>query len=504
MRTEIIHKELNTGGLLLVGMSPGKNLKVDIEQIATFSGLPPEHISEEFAGGLKQVRVLYLPKGKSYSAIALIGLGKNPSYGSICDAFRSFSHRLKGRNFSSVCLDGMRSSWTHKNLNFKFGLESALNGFLLGAYEPGLYKSESLHNHPMDKDGFQMKILVAKSKLAPSKAAIAKAEALSSTQKRIFDIVNAPGNKATPEYIANWALKSGEEFGFQVSAMDKQAIEKAGLHALLAVNRGSEFPPYFLILEYAKKSSSKKRTRKIGLVGKGVTFDTGGLSIKPSQNLHYMKSDMGGAAAVLGAFELCAKLQLPVSICGAIPLTDNCVDATSIKPGDVIGSYARRTIEVTDTDAEGRLILADGLAFLNKNYKPDILIDLATLTGSIVRTLGYNAAGLFSNDDDLANQLIEAGRVSGERLWRMPMWDDYKSDIESDVADLKNFSGKMVAGAISAAKFLEVFTSGHPSWAHLDIAGVAFGDSEFSKMKSAKGFGINLLYEFLVQISKEN
>jgi leucyl aminopeptidase len=209
-----------------------------------------------------------------------------------------------------------------------------------------------------------------------------------------------------------------------------------------------------------------------------------------------MKSDMGGAAAVFGAVEAAARLQLPIKISAAIPLADNAIGERAFRPGDVIQSYSGRTIEILDTDAEGRLILADGLHYLKRNYSPDILINLATLTGSSVRTFGYHCAALFSNNDELSVALRQAGDRSGERLWPLPLWDDYKEDIQSDMADVRNFSGKPIAGAISAAKFLEYFIDEHPRWAHLDIAGVAFGQSELSVQKSASGFGVRLLIDF--------
>ncbi|MEM9823947.1 MAG: M17 family metallopeptidase, partial [Bacteroidota bacterium] len=303
--------------------------------------------------------------------------------------------------------------------------------------------------------------------------------------------------------LGEWAKQSGKTYGYKVRVLNEKQIAAKGLHALMAVNRGSEYPPRFIIAEYQPKLKSKKPLPKVGLIGKGVTFDTGGISIKGHQNMHYMKSDMGGAAAVLGAIELCAKLQLAVHLITIVPTTDNCVDARSVKPGDVINSYSGKTIEVIDTDAEGRLILADGLAYMEKHYQPDIMINLATLTGSTVRALGYQAAALFSNNDALAAMLIDTGERVSERLWRMPLWDAYKGDLESDVADVKNFSGRPVAGAISAAKFLESFINGHKNWAHLDIAGVAFGNTLFSRQKSATAFGVNLLVEFLRRVVKQ-
>jgi leucyl aminopeptidase len=235
------------------------------------------------------------------------------------------------------------------------------------------------------------------------------------------------------------------------------------------------------------------------LVGKGITFDTGGLNIKTSGMLH-MKCDMAGGAAVLGARQLVADLKLPIRVTAIVPCCENSVDSKSFQPSDVIKSYSGTTIEIIDTDAEGRLILADGLSFMIKNYKPEILVDIATLTGSSVGTFGYECAALFTNDETLSQKLQHSGDEIGERLWPLPLWDAYKSDIESDIADVKNYSGKPVAGAISAAKFLEYFTEGHTSWAHLDIAGVAFGDDEFAKSKHATAYGVHLLTHFIENI----
>ena len=238
-------------------------------------------------------------------------------------------------------------------------------------------------------------------------------------------------------------------------------------------------------------------------MAKGLLSIRGGVSIKPSTNMHYMKSDMGGAAAVMGTVEMAAKMQLPIHIMGVVPATDNSVDAKSVKPGDVISSYDGKTIEVIDTDAEGRLILADGLAYIAKNFKPDILIDLATLTGSCIRTLGTYAGGLFSNNDGLGSNLMDAAQQTGERLWQLPLWEDYRKEIKSDVADVKNFSGNPSAGAITAAKFLEMFIQDHSVWAHMDIAGVAVSDSEFSSQKSATAFGVRLLVSYLEELIKK-
>ena len=328
--------------------------------------------------------------------------------------------------------------------------------------------------------------------------------ALAEMQLNMMDLINLPSGFKTPEYVANFAKKLGKDYGFQVDEWKKPKIKSENLGALLSVADGSKNEPRFLILKYGKSNSKSKTkpTKTLGLVGKGVTFDTGGLSIKPATNMHYMKSDMSGAALVISFFALAARLQLPIQMVGCIPLTENCVDAQSTKPGDVVTAYNGKTIEVLNTDAEGRLILADGLSYLTKNFQVDHVLDFATLTGSIVQALGYHACGLFSNDDALADGLYQAGLTSGDRCWRFPIWDVYAEDLKSDVADLKNISGKPVSDAIFAALFLKEFTHQHTSWAHLDIAGVSFSDNDYGTMRNASGFGLRLLYNFAEKIGK--
>lgn len=375
----------------------------------------------------------------------------------------------------------------------KLLVDGFLNGILLGSYQIGKYQSDKA---PVRFDPQQIQLdLFATLEQEELEAICQRSLAIAETQLEIMRLVDAPSNKKLPEDIADWALHSGKTNDYRVRALDKKQIEALGLHALLAVNQASPSPPRFIIAEYSPANTKNLPT--ITLVGKGVTFDTGGLSLKPSNNMHFMKSDMGGAAAVLGTLEVVAKLKLPVRLVGIVPSTDNSIGSMAVKPSDVIGSYSGKTIEVIDTDAEGRLILADGLAYSLQHHPADTLIDVATLTGSIIRTLGYSAGGLFTNSEDLAEELLAAGTASGERLWRLPIWEEYGDQMKSDVADIKNFSGKPMAGAITAAKFLQFFTQEHPRWAHLDIAGMAMTDSEFSKQKGATGFGIRLLLTFI-------
>ena len=305
-------------------------------------------------------------------------------------------------------------------------------------------------------------------------------------------MVDLPPNVLTPEYLANWAEEKAKSLKIKTTVFDEEKAEKEGLEAFLAVGRGSAKPSKFIIIEY-RHADAKFH---LGLVGKGVTFDTGGLNIKTAGMVH-MKSDMGGAAAVLAATQLIADLELPINLTTIVPSVENAVDKDAYLPSEVIGSHAGLSIEVIDTDAEGRLILADGLSYMVKNYAPDQLIDFATLTGSSVGTFGYECGALFANEDTFSKAIQEAGLATGEKVWPLPLWEAYRSEMDSEIADIKNYHGKPIAGAITAAKFLEAFTHEHPKWAHMDIAGVAFGDTEFSKTKSGTAFGVGLLLKFI-------
>lgn len=322
---------------------------------------------------------------------------------------------------------------------------------------------------------------------------IREAEVLANAQMAVMRLVDMPSNFKTPQYIRDFCFRLAERNNLEIEVIEKDDVRKERLFALEAVGRGSENPPLLLVMRY---KCGKAGVPHVGLAGKGVTFDTGGISIKPSANLHMMKSDMGGAAAVIGAIDVISTLRLEADLTVVIPVTENSVDARSIKPGDVIASRSGKTIEVIDTDAEGRLILADGLFYLKENFNPDYIIDLATLTGSAVRTFGYECAALFSNDNQLTGLLTAAGESSGERVWPLPLWKEYESGLKSDVADIANFSGKPVSGAIDGAVFLKAFIDGHQRWAHLDIAGVAFKGSDYSGGRSATGYGVNLLLNF--------
>ncbi|OGU07213.1 MAG: hypothetical protein A2W29_03275 [Gemmatimonadetes bacterium RBG_16_66_8] len=301
-----------------------------------------------------------------------------------------------------------------------------------------------------------------------------------------------PGNICTPDYLATIARQLGKAYGFRVNVMNRQQILNEGMGGLLAVSQGSQQEPRFITLEHRGAG----RAAPICLVGKGVTFDSGGISIKPALNMEDMKYDMSGAAAVLGTFEAIGQLKPPVNVTGLIPTTENLPSGTALKPGDVVRSHFGKTIEIVNTDAEGRLILADALSYVRR-FKPACVLDAATLTGAIVVALGHAAIGLMGNDDNLVAEVVRAGDLAGERCWPMPLWDEYRDLNKSEIADVKN-SGGRPAGSISAAWFLREFVDGYP-WTHLDIAGTAYTESDQSGQgKGPVGIGVRLFSEFIL------
>jgi len=302
-----------------------------------------------------------------------------------------------------------------------------------------------------------------------------------------------PGNVCTPSYLAEQAQKLAAAHGFKATVLDKAQIKKEGMGALLAVAQGSAEEPRFIVLEYQGGGTGAP----IALIGKGVTFDSGGISIKPAANMEDMKFDKSGATAVLGAFEVLGRLKPKINVVGLIPATENLPSGTAIKPGDVVKSHLGKTIEIINTDAEGRLILCDALSYARR-FKPVAAIDAATLTGAVVIALGHHAIGMLGNDEPLLAEVRDAGERAGERCWPLPLWDDYRELLKSDVADVKN-SGGRAAGTIAGAWFLREFVDGFP-WVHLDIAGTAYLEGEGpSHAKGPTAIGVRLFTEFLLK-----
>ncbi|MCU7495541.1 MAG: leucyl aminopeptidase [Ignavibacteria bacterium] len=366
--------------------------------------------------------------------------------------------------------------------------QTFIEGIVLGNYKFDRYFSEK------DPSGMVTVYLYGDKKSLDE--AIRNASALMDGVCFARDLANEPSSVLTPSELAERSKKELENYKVKTTIYDLKEIQRRNLGGILSVGRGSDNPQRLIILNYKPSGKAKK---KIALVGKGVTFDSGGISIKPSAGMGEMKADMSGAAAVIGTFLSAAKAKLPVELIGFIPAVENMPSGKALKPGDIIKTSSGKSIEVDNTDAEGRLILADALELAREEH-PDAIIDLATLTGACVVALGEYTAGLFTKDDALADSLYTAGINSFERLWRLPLWDEYNKLIKSNVADVKNVGGKW-AGAITAAKFLEKFTSSGIPWAHIDIAGPAMPNNlnNYSQ-KYMTGFGVRLLFEYLSRL----
>lgn len=320
---------------------------------------------------------------------------------------------------------------------------------------------------------------------------------------QVRDLGNQPANVATPTYVAERARRVARANGLTCEVIDRKGMERLGMGALLGVARGSVEPPKLIILRYHGRGASggngsRGADRPIALIGKTITFDSGGISLKPAENMEQMKSDMLGGAGVLAVLEAAARLKLPVSVIGLLPATENMPSGTAIKPGDVVTALSGTTIEVVNTDAEGRLVLADALAYAVKRFRPRLALDIATLTGACSVALGQHAIGLLGTDEALVGRIKRAAEDSGERVWQLPLWEDYYEQIKSDVADLKNTGGRP-AGTITAAAFLSKFVGDTP-WAHLDIAGSMWSaDTRHYYAKGATGAGVRLLIQFLIE-----
>ncbi|MBD3225318.1 MAG: leucyl aminopeptidase [Caldithrix sp.] len=315
----------------------------------------------------------------------------------------------------------------------------------------------------------------------------------------VRDIANEPANRLTPP---GFVKKISEIFEkndqIKSDLLSKSELIDRKFNGILAVAQGSPYQPYLVTIRYTPQKPSDKT---LAFVGKGVTFDSGGISIKPASNMHEMKYDMAGAASVVGIIKTLTELQPKFSVVGVVPIVENMADGKALKPGDILTMYNGKTVEVVNTDAEGRLILADALAYVKDTFNPDVLIDFATLTGSCVVALGDKRAGLFCNDRELSDLIYECGEESGDRVWPMPLDDGYKNELKSDFADIKNLGGRW-GGAIFAAKFLEQFV-GDTKWAHIDIAGTAYGIKDVDYLKTgATGFGVRLAANIIKSVDR--
>ncbi len=464
---------------ITVSAEPTENIQADALVFPAFEdGGLPEGIADprardlrdsgEFAGKFFDMAMLHAPSGAKAKRIVLAGAGKRakftpPELRNLAGAAVRF---LKGKGLRSIAVALPQDL---RNDDFT---AAALEGALLGQYEPHRHKSDPKKDEKQI-DAFQV--------AGGTQAGADRGRILGEAQNFSRDLVNEPGNLLTPTELARRASEMAKAFGLECEILEQDKMRELGMGALLGVAQGSDEPPALIVLRY--RSTSKDH---LGLVGKGVTFDTGGISIKPADGMEKMKYDMGGGAAVIGAMQAIAQLKPAVTVTALIPTVENMPGSRAQRPGDIVTSMSGKTIEVINTDAEGRLILSDALTYAAR-LGCTHLVDAATLTGSVVVALGTLRSGAFTNNEGFLAKVLAASQAEGERLWQLPLDDEYKEQIQSPFADLQNVGGRP-AGSITAAMFLREFV-GETPWVHLDIAGTAWLDDNKPYMsKGPTGF----------------
>ena len=434
------------------------------------------------SGRAGEVSVMYPRGAVSAARVLVVGLGPANAFGAEAVRRASATAARRARELGAQRVASLAHGVGVNGLSLGEAAQATVEGARLGLYR---YQQD---------DGLAAFSLVEEdaAKLEALRDGVRWGDAIAEGTRLARDLVQHPANVATPEHLAEVAQGLADDHGFTATIGDRSWAEREGMGAFLAVARAAGHEPRFIVLEH---DPSNGKEAPLVLVGKGITFDSGGLSIKGRQGLEGMKHDMAGAAAVLGAMRTIGRLRSPRRVVALVPATENVIDAFGYRPSDVLRAANGTTIEVISTDAEGRLVLADALVYAAR-YKPRAVVDLATLTGAIDVALGAQAAGLFTSDDTLANALARSAERTSERLWRMPLWPEYLAALESEVADLKNSSGKPSGGACVAAAFLERFTA-YP-WAHLDIAGVRASETTAGyQVKGPTGFGVRLLADWI-------
>jgi len=449
--------------------------------------------ANKFSGKADETLTIVAPGGVDLNHILLIGLGKPDQIKdtTVQDAGGAIVAAL-GKNAAevSVVIDDLPGSGLPPA---QVAAEIAF-GALLRSYRFDKYRTKE---KPEAKPALQS-IAILSGDAAAAQDIFAKREALAGGIFLTRDVVSEPANIIFPRTFAD-RCRELTEIGVEVQVLDQEQMAKLGMGAILGVAQGSVQEPYLVVMKYDGDPSAADK-QPVAFVGKGVTFDTGGISIKPAAGMEDMKWDMGGAGVVLGLMKALAGRKAKVNAVGVVGLVENMPSGSAQRPGDIVTSMSGQTIEVLNTDAEGRLVLADALWFTQDTFKPRAMINLATLTGAIIVALGTEHAGLFSNNDELSEQLTAAGRKVGEKLWRMPMNDAYDKAINSDAADVKNIAGSRDAGSIIGAQFIQRFVNNVP-WAHLDIAGVTWAKKDSGTVpKGSTAFGVRLLDRYVADV----
>ena len=484
---------------LIVGIYDGRKLTPSAQQLDDAAGGIIKTLLKngDLQGSVGQTLLVPMPQGLSCERLLLVGCGKEKE---LTD--RSYRQVVQA---AAKCVLGTRAKEVlctlaelpvpERELDWK--VRQSIEAFGHASYRFDQLKSEQKEEDKpsLRKVSFPF---TTRGEGALVKLGILQGRAINDGIDLTKDLSNLPGNICTPSYLAEQARNLSRQFkGIKATILDEKQMEKLGMGALLSVSRGSRQPARLIVMEYTG-TTAKNKQKPVVLVGKGLTFDAGGISLKPAAAMDEMKYDMCGGASVFGTIKAIAEMELPINVVGVVPSSENLPDGDANKPGDIVTSMSGQTIEILNTDAEGRLILCDALTY-SKKFDPAVVIDIATLTGACVIALGSQAAGLLSNDDELADKLLECGQKSGDRTWRLPLWEEYDEQLKSPFADMANIGGRE-AGTITAACFLARYTKDF-KWAHLDIAGTAW---KCGVEKGATGRPVPLLTQYLIDKAKGN
>jgi leucyl aminopeptidase len=460
--------------------------------------------SGEFEGKLNQTVLIHTSDKLPAQRVLLVGLGKRKEVRLDClrQAMGTAIKRVRQTGASSCVTCLPEGSWPDSS---RLELAQALvEGALLGAYRFTAYLSD--HQAHTTEIAHLTLLATDTQSLDALREGVRRGVIAAEATILVRDLCNHPANVMTPRRLAAEARKLAHEHGVRVTVLGRAQCERLGMGAFLGVARGSHEPPQFIVLDYRGQAASRhargaggRNRRPLVIVGKTITFDSGGISLKPAENMEQMKADMTGGAAVLATVQAAARLRLPIHVIGILPATENMPGGRAIKPGDIVRTLSGKTVEVQNTDAEGRLALADALTYAAR-LKPAAVVDIATLTGACMVALGQFAIGMFGNDEALKGAIRDAGVKTGERVWEMPLWEEYFEQLKSDVADMRNIGGRG-GGMITAALFLSKFIGDHP-WVHLDIASTDWSERERAYIpKGPTGIGTRLLIQYLIDHS---
>jgi leucyl aminopeptidase len=486
--TKSLAPERAPGACVVAGVFESRKLSAAAEALDRASGGALRAIVKrgDMDGKAGTIRMLYKIRRVAAERVLLVGLGKEAEFGA--KAYRDATRAAVGALADTGATDAhlYLADLPVKDQDLTWKVRHAAT-----VAAESLYRFEAMKSKKSPARALKRLVIATSSKAGAPDAArgLAEGRAIGAGMAFAKDLGNLPGNVCTPTHLAESATKLAKEWKLAVEVLERRDMEKLGMNTLLSVAQGSREPPKFIVLRY---NSAAKSAKPVVLVGKGITFDTGGISIKPAPEMDEMKFDMCGAASVLGTFRALAELRPDLNVIGLVPATENMPGGAATKPGDIVTSMSGQTVEILNTDAEGRLILCDALTYAER-YDPAAVVDIATLTGACVIALGHVATGLYANRDELAGELLEAGRDAWDRAWHMPLWDDYQEQLKSPFADLANIGGRP-AGSVTAACFLSRFAGKFP-WAHLDIAGTAWTSG---KNKGATGRPVPLLTTFLL------